>query len=259
MAVVPIPEERLGFLGSCLVEGDSAQETRVRRNKRRALLVSIFFQILIVAALVVFPLFSKGENIANRVVAFPTVPYVGGSNHPHQVDTQHTPRPHHPVCAFCQQPNQIPTGIVMHDSHPVPDPSDPDTSGIPGVPQGTSDGIPISILGVGHTPSGDNNAVPPAQPRRIHVGTIEPAMLIHRIEPVYPPLGRQLHREGRVELRAVISTDGSIQSLEVLSGDPLFIQSATTAVREWRYRATILNGQPVEVETHISVVYTLAH
>jgi periplasmic protein TonB len=84
-------------------------------------------------------------------------------------------------------------------------------------------------------------------------------MLIHRIEPVYPPLGRQLHREGRVELRAVISTDGSIQSLEVLSGDPLFIQSATSAVREWRYRATILNGQAVEVETHVSVVYTLAH
>jgi len=84
-------------------------------------------------------------------------------------------------------------------------------------------------------------------------------MVIHRVEPIYPPLGRQLRREGRVELHAVISTDGSIQSLEVVSGDPLFFQSALAAVREWRYRPTILDGQPVEIDTHISVIYTMPH
>jgi protein TonB len=84
-------------------------------------------------------------------------------------------------------------------------------------------------------------------------------MLIRRVEPVYPPLGRQLRREGRVELRAIISTDGTIQSLEVVNGDPLFLQSALAAVREWRYRATILDGQPVEIDTHITVIYTLSH
>ncbi len=82
-------------------------------------------------------------------------------------------------------------------------------------------------------------------------------MLIRRVEPIYPPLGIQLRREGRVELHAIISTDGSIQSLEVITGDPLFIQSALNAVREWRYRPTILDGQPIEVDTHITVVYTL--
>ena len=82
-------------------------------------------------------------------------------------------------------------------------------------------------------------------------------MLIRRVEPVYPPLGIQLRRDGRVELHAIISTDGSMQSLEVISGDPLFIQSALNAVREWRYRPTILDGQPIEVDTHITVVYTL--
>ncbi len=75
-------------------------------------------------------------------------------------------------------------------------------------------------------------------------------MLIRRVEPAYPALGRQLR---------VIATDGSMQSLEVISGDPLFIQSALAAVREWRYRPTILNGQPFEVDTHITVVYTLTH
>jgi protein TonB len=62
-----------------------------------------------------------------------------------------------------------------------------------------------------------------------------------------------------VELHAIIGTDGTIQSLEVLSGDIMFIQSAKEAVLQWRYKPTYLNGQPVEVDTTISVVYTLAH
>jgi protein TonB len=82
-------------------------------------------------------------------------------------------------------------------------------------------------------------------------------MLIHRVEPVYPTLPRQLGRSGRVELRAVIATDGAIQSLQVVSGDPLFYQSAMDAVRQWRYRPTVLNGEPVEIDTFISVIYNI--
>jgi len=84
-------------------------------------------------------------------------------------------------------------------------------------------------------------------------------MLIRRVEPVYPPLARQTHREGQVVLRAIISTDGSIQSLQVVSGDPLFLRSAQDAVTQWHYRPTILNGQPVEIDTYITVIYTLQH
>lgn len=84
-------------------------------------------------------------------------------------------------------------------------------------------------------------------------------MLLHRVEPIYPALARQIHREGQVELHAIISTDGSIQSLQIVSGDALFLQSATEAVRQWRYRATVLNSQPVEIETYITVIYTLQH
>jgi len=85
------------------------------------------------------------------------------------------------------------------------------------------------------------------------------AQLITRVEPSYPNLARQIQREGRVELHAFISTEGRIESLEVISGDPLFIQSALAAVREWRYRPTILNGHPIEVDTRITVIYTLSH
>jgi protein TonB len=88
---------------------------------------------------------------------------------------------------------------------------------------------------------------------------LDPAMLIYRVDPIYPALARQIHKEGRVELHARIATDGSVQSLEVVGGDPLFFQSALQAVRQWRYRPTILNGQPVEIDTHITVIYTMAH
>jgi len=87
--------------------------------------------------------------------------------------------------------------------------------------------------------------------------TIDPALLIHRVEPEYPPLAKQLHREGRVQLHAIIGTDGTIQSLQIVSGDPFFLISARDAVQQWRYRPTILNGQPVEIDTYITVVYTM--
>jgi protein TonB len=88
---------------------------------------------------------------------------------------------------------------------------------------------------------------------------LEQAMLVQRVEPIYPPLAIQTRREGKVELRAIIATDGTIQSLQVVSGDALFLQSAQAAVRQWRYRPTVLNGQPVEIDTYITVVYTLQH
>ncbi len=83
-------------------------------------------------------------------------------------------------------------------------------------------------------------------------------MLVYRVEPAYPTLARQTRRGGRVELRAIIAADGTIQSLQVVSGDPLFIQSALQAVQQWRYKPTILNGQPVEIDTFITVVYAIS-
>jgi periplasmic protein TonB len=93
----------------------------------------------------------------------------------------------------------------------------------------------------------------------VHVTHLDPAMLVHRVEPVYPSLARQTRREGQVQLRAIISTDGTIESLTFAGGDPVFFESARNAVLEWRYKPTSLNGQPVEVDTMITVIYRLAH
>jgi periplasmic protein TonB len=58
-------------------------------------------------------------------------------------------------------------------------------------------------------------------------------------------------------LRAIIATDGSIQSLQVVGGDPLFFQSALAAVQQWQYRPTVLNGRAVEIDTFVTVIYSL--
>lgn len=258
MAPDPGPEDPQTFLDSCLLEGDREFEKRTRRGKRRAILVSIVLQILIVAALVLIPLLSKGENIAGAVIFSPPVPY-GGGHHPHPTTAQHPVHPTHPACRFCQ-PNHIPVGIVTHDPSPPQQNTDDniDDSELSRytVGDGDSRGIPFTDSTHGPQPPVEQpHTVTPTTIRRSEF--VQAAMLIYRVEPTYPPLAWQLHREGRVELHATIATDGSMQELQVISGDPLFIQSALAAVRQWRYRPTILDGQPVEVETQITVIYHL--
>jgi TonB family protein len=81
--------------------------------------------------------------------------------------------------------------------------------------------------------------------------------VIHQIAPVYPPIAKTAHISGTVVLRAIIARDGTIEQLEVVSGPPLLLKSAMDAVQQWVYRPTLANGDPVRVDTTISVVYTL--
>ena len=82
--------------------------------------------------------------------------------------------------------------------------------------------------------------------------------LIERVQPQYPSLARQARIQGTVLLSAVISRDGKIENLQVLSGHPMLVQAAMDAVRQWRYRPYYLNNEPVEVETQVTVNFTLA-
>ncbi len=88
-------------------------------------------------------------------------------------------------------------------------------------------------------------------------GNVQEAMLISRVIPVYPVLARQARVEGKVVFAAVISVHGTIQSLKVMSGPALLVQAAMDAVKQWRYRPTLLNGDPCEVDTVIEVNFTL--
>lgn len=82
--------------------------------------------------------------------------------------------------------------------------------------------------------------------------------LVLRVQPAYPLLARQVRVQGLVVLRAVISRDGTIENLQVLSGHPMLVQAAVDAVRQWRYRPYVLNGEPVEVETEVKVSFILS-
>ncbi len=82
--------------------------------------------------------------------------------------------------------------------------------------------------------------------------------LIHKVQPVYPPLARAARIQGAVVIRAIISRNGTIENLQTLSGHPMLVGAALDAVRQWRYRPYILNGDPVEVETQVTVNFSLS-
>jgi protein TonB len=97
---------------------------------------------------------------------------------------------------------------------------------------------------------------PPAAPMRVS-GSVQEAKLIHKVIPPYPPLAKQARISGKVELTGFIATDGRIRQLQVLSGHPLLVPAAVDAVRQWVYRPTLLNGDPVEVIAPITVHFIL--
>ncbi len=90
----------------------------------------------------------------------------------------------------------------------------------------------------------------------ISSGVME-GMLIGKVLPVYPAMARAMRIAGRVELQATISRNGTIENLRVVSGPAMLQQAALDAVRQWRYRPYLLNGEPVEVETTINVDFKL--
>ena len=255
MPIEPEPHSQndFGSLQGCFVEGNAEQRTRERRIRRRALIISVAAQTAIIAAIILVPLFGKPERIALANMT-PIPPYYP-NRPPARPDTPvrpNTPRQHIITDNAFSPPTHIPDHV---DESPEPPSSEP-----PGIPSGPGPGAPC----VGCIPLDDNRHPPappvdvrPPTPHRLVMTHLESAMLIRRVEPVYPALAKQIHREGHVELRAIIATDGTIQSLQVVSGDALFLQSAVDAVSQWRYRATVLNGQPVEIDTYITVIYTL--
>ncbi|HVV43560.1 MAG TPA: energy transducer TonB, partial [Bryobacteraceae bacterium] len=99
----------------------------------------------------------------------------------------------------------------------------------------------------------------PVGPQRVG-GNVQAANLINAVKPVYPPLAKMARQQGTVRFEATISKEGTIEDLKVLPGaPPLLVQAATEAVKQWRYKPTMLNGEPVEVLTTIDVNFSLTN
>jgi protein TonB len=150
-------------------------------------------------------------------------------------------------------PTKIPKKVEMIKEEEAPPPSMGVVGGVPGgVPGGSMGGVMGSIIS-------SNAAVPRVAVQRIRVSSgVTQGLVIHKVEPVYPAIAKTARVSGTVILQAVIGKDGTIQNLHVVSGHPLLTQAALDAVKQWRYRPYILNGDPVEVDTQVEVHFTLA-
>ncbi len=256
MSIEPEPHSQndFGSLQGCFVEGSGEQRARERRIRRRALIISITIQSAILTAIILIPLFGKPERIALASMPIPPYYHHSASNPPPTNPKQPRPPGPHIFSEPYFAPSSIPPRINSD-----PDPAEPEPPGLPIGPATNSPCVGCISIDDGRRQPDKPLEVPQQKPQRLKMTHLEQAMLTYRVEPVYPALAKQIHREGRVKLHAIISTDGTIQSLQVVSGDPLFIQSATDAVRQWRYHPTVLNGQPVEIDTFITVTYSLQH
>ncbi|HZP17983.1 MAG TPA: TonB family protein [Terriglobales bacterium] len=152
-------------------------------------------------------------------------------------------------------PTKIPKKVEMIKEEEAPPPSTGVVGGVPGgVPGGQMGGVIGGII------SSTPVAVPKVAVQRVRVSQgVTQGMVIHRVQPTYPQMAKIARVQGAVVLAAIIGKDGTIQNLHVISSaSPLLNQAAIDAVRQWRYRPYILNGEPVEVDTQITVNFTLS-
>ena len=159
-------------------------------------------------------------------------------------------------------PTKIPQKIQMIKEEEAPPPMPASGGVVGGVPGGIPGGQMGGVIGSVISATSSLAAVPkfvPATPQRIRISAgVTKGLLIQRIEPPYPTLARAARVQGDVVLSAVIDTNGHITNLQLVSGHPMLVPAAIAAVKQWRYKPYLLNGQPVEVETTITVIFTLS-
>jgi protein TonB len=103
-------------------------------------------------------------------------------------------------------------------------------------------------------------SVEAARESAAHIGGVfAPPLLVHTVQPIYPPAAVQRKAQGTVRFQAVISKDGSIKNIQLLSGDPLLNVAARQAVAQWKYRPATLNGDAIEVVQSIVVNFNLSN
>jgi len=159
-------------------------------------------------------------------------------------------------------PTKIPRKIEMIKEDEAPPPIASTGGVVGGVPGGIPGGQLGGVIGGIVSATSNLSSVPklvPVTPQRVRISQgVTRGLLIHRVEPGYPALARAARVQGDVILTAVISVNGEIENLQLVSGHPMLVPAAITAVKQWRYKPYLLNGQPVEVETTITVIFSLS-
>jgi protein TonB len=222
----------------------------IHTRSRNWMIATFGFNASILAALIAIPLMYPS--------ALPRMMYISLLEAPAPVEeTKPVVRQEHQTVA----PSQISDGRVIAPSTiPMHSwiPTTPEPTGPTGV---MSLGGPGALPGIGCDPFNCGAARPDVRPvvqakPHISSGVME-GMLIVKVLPVYPVMAREMRVAGRVELQATIARNGTIENLRVVDGPALLQAAAVEAVRQWRYRPYLLNGDPVEVETTINVDFKL--
>jgi len=154
-----------------------------------------------------------------------------------------------------RQPTKIPQKVqIIKEEEAPPAMAGGVMGGVPGgVPGGSMGGVIGGMIN-------STAAIPKvATPQRVRVSSgVSAGNLIKRVQPNYPPLARQARIQGQVVLQAEISKEGTIQNLQLISGHPMLAPAAIEAVKQWRYKPYLLNGEPVAVDTQVVVNFTLS-
>jgi protein TonB len=238
--------------------GDSLLESSWAQRSRRSwtTLTSFGLEALAIGVLLVIPLWKtvglpSAHTLSTPVSLVANAPARTAAAQPHGGSAS----PHATTLVIHQmmEPQHIPNGV-----HNDPVDAAPDPIGVIGTGAGPLTSGP-SIPGL--APGGTMLAPPPPAPRAaaptFRTSSMLQGSLLHQVQPTYPPLAKTARIQGPVVLEAVISKAGAIENLRVISGPPLLVKAALEAVSEWRYRPYILNDEPVEVETRITVNFTL--
>ena len=230
-----------------------------KTNKPWTVVVSMIFQVAFLGILILIPLIYTEALPKTMMATMLTAPPPPPPPPPPPAVAQvvHVkPQAHLMDAGKLMQPKVIPREVKIIKEDAEPDVATGMTGGVPGgVAGGSMGGVLGGVIG------GMGGAPPPPKPHQtgpLRVGgNVQAARILNRVQPVYPPLARQTRISGTVRLHAIIGKDGAITSLEVMSGHPLLQQAALDAVRQWRYQPTLLNGEPVDVDTTIDVIFSL--
>jgi protein TonB len=234
---------------------DSLMESagRIHTNQKLTGFISTVVQLALVGFLVLLPLIftealPKGQ-LTTWLVAPPPPPPPPPPAAPQPI--QHVQKVSEIINGELRQPSKIPKIVKAIKEEEAPAPNTGVVGGVVGgVPGGSAGGVIGGIIG---------SAAPPpkiATPQKLRVSSgVAEGLKVHDVQPTYPQMARIAHIQGDVILQATISKTGTIEGLHGVSGHPILIQAAMDAVKQWKYRPYILNGDPVEVETTIKVQF----
>jgi protein TonB len=225
-----------------------------RRRRKSTALFSFIIQGLIVGVLLLLPLWFLDTLPAQQLVTFLVAPPPPPAPPPPAPPMKAVTMVSQIVNGQLLAPSKIPKQVKMIKEEEAPPPVMGVAGGVVGgVPGGQPGGVIGSLISTANHTS--NIAPKPAEiPKRLVVSQgVSLGMLQRQVEPVYPMIAQRAHVQGTVTLRAIISTKGTIESLQVVEGHPILVVAAMDAVKQWRYRPYMLSGQPVEVETTVFV------